>query len=272
MEENTLKTKQEILTALAHSGDDKLLLAGLLDKEQTCEQRGYLTHTKFLDLKQRALCTDAVRLAGATGHALFWGGYEDAERGIYLFYPDYMDAESAKLSAPLALLRARKRREDTLTHRDYLGSLMGLQIDRSVVGDILGARGRQQTSRARGYGWSSSSCTSPKQGRKQLSLTREDLSDLKHAAVEEKRGTGSVASPRLDSVAALIFGLPRQGRTGADRERTGVRQQHTLHEAGAPDYGRRPPDRARRRPCARGSVRAGTSRKGRIFLEYVRNA
>ena len=137
MEENILKTKQEILTALAHSGDDKLLLAGLLDKEQTCEQRGYLTHTKFLDLKQRALCTDAVRLAGATGHALFWGGYEDAERGIYLFYPDYMDAESAKLSAPLALLRARKRREDTLTHRDYLGSLMGLQIDRSVVGDIL---------------------------------------------------------------------------------------------------------------------------------------
>ena len=137
MEENTLKTKQEILTALAHSGDDKLLLAGLLDKEQTCEQRGYLTHTKFLDLKQRALCTDAVRLAGGTGHALFWGGYEDAERGIYLFYPDYMDAESAKLSAPLALLRARKRREDTLTHRDYLGSLMGLQIDRSVVGDIL---------------------------------------------------------------------------------------------------------------------------------------
>ncbi|MFR8411307.1 MAG: hypothetical protein ACLVB4_07885 [Butyricicoccus sp.] len=76
-----MKTKQEILTALAHSGDDKLLLAGLLDKEQTCEQRGYLTHTKFLDLKQRALCTDAVRLAGATGHALFWGGYEDAERG-----------------------------------------------------------------------------------------------------------------------------------------------------------------------------------------------
>lgn len=45
-----MKTKQEILTALAHSGDDKLLLAGLLDKEQTCEQRGYLTHTKFLDL------------------------------------------------------------------------------------------------------------------------------------------------------------------------------------------------------------------------------
>ena len=61
--------------------------------------------------------------AGATGHALFWGGYEDAERGIYLFYPDYMDEESARLSAPLALLRAHKSRSDTLTHRDYLGAL-----------------------------------------------------------------------------------------------------------------------------------------------------
>ena len=232
MEENTLKTKQEILTALAHSGDDKLLLAGLLDKEQTCEQRGYLTHTKFLDLKQRALCTDAVRLAGATGHALFWGGYEDAERGIYLFYPDYMDAESAKLSAPLALLRARKRREDTLTHRDYLGSLMGLQIDRSVVGDILvheeGADIIVLEDMAEFI-----LMHFAKAGRKQLSLTREDLSDLK----------------RSD------FWFAAQGRTGTDRERTGVRQQHTLHEAGAPDYGRRPPDRARRRPCARGSVR-----------------
>lgn len=204
-----MKTKQEILTALAHSGDDKLLLAGLLDKEQTCEQRGYLTHTKFLDLKQRALCTDAVRLAGATGHALFWGGYEDAERGIYLFYPDYMDAESAKLSAPLALLRARKRREDTLTHRDYLGSLMSLQIDRSVVGDILvheeGADIIVLEDMAEFI-----LMHFAKAGRKQLSLTREDLSDLKHATVEEKRGTGSVASPRLDSVAALIFGLPRK--------------------------------------------------------------
>ncbi len=150
-----------------------------------------------------------MRLAGATGHALFWGGYEDAERGIYLFYPDYMDAESAKMSAPLALLRARKRREDTLTHRDYLGSLMGLQIDRSVVGDILvheeGADIIVLEDMAEFI-----LMHFAKAGRKQLSLTREDLSDLKHAAVEEKRGTGSVASPRLDSVAALIFGLPRK--------------------------------------------------------------
>ena len=204
-----MKTKHEILTALAHSGEEKILLASLLDKEHTCETRGYATSTRFLSMSERALCTEAVHQAGATGHALFWGGYEDAERGIYLFYPDYMDEESARLSAPLALLRAHKSRSDTLTHRDYLGALMGLQIDRSVVGDILvhdeGADIIVLEDVAEfilmNFG---------KAGRKNLSLTREELSDLRQAVTEEKRGTGSVASPRLDSIASLIFGLPRK--------------------------------------------------------------
>ena len=77
-----MKTKHEILTALAHSGEEKILLASLLDKEQTCDARGYLTSTRFLSMSERALCTEAVHQAGATGHAVFWGGYEDAERGL----------------------------------------------------------------------------------------------------------------------------------------------------------------------------------------------
>ena len=105
-----MKNKQEILAALARSNEERLLLAGLLDKEQTCVSRGYLTHTKFLDLNERALCAEAVRLSGAAGHALFWGGYEDAERGVYLFYPDYLDGDGARQAAPLALLRAHKRK------------------------------------------------------------------------------------------------------------------------------------------------------------------
>ena len=194
-----MKTKHEILTALAHSGEEKILLASLLDKEQTCETRGYATSTRFLSMSERALCTEAVHQAGATGHALFWGGYEDAERGIYLFYPDYMDEESARLSAPLALLRAHKSRSDTLTHRDYLGALMGLQIDRSVVGDILvhdeGADIIVLEDVAEfilmNFG---------KAGRKNLSLTREELSDLRQAVTEEKRGPASTALPRSFSV------------------------------------------------------------------------
>ena len=181
-----------------------------------------------------------------------------------------MDAESAKLSAPLALLRARKRREDTLTHRDYLGSLMGLQIDRSVVGDILvheeGADIIVLEDMAEFI-----LMHFAKAGRKQLSLTREDLSDLKHAAVEEKRGTGSVASPRLDSVVALIFGLPRKDAQ-ARIEKGLVFVNNT--PCMKPEHQITEGDRLTVRGVGRARVEAfgGTSRKGRIFLEYVRNA
>ena len=49
-----MKTKNEILTALGGTSEERLLLAGLLDKEQTCRTRGYLTHTKFLSMGERA--------------------------------------------------------------------------------------------------------------------------------------------------------------------------------------------------------------------------
>ena len=264
-----MKTKHEILTALAHSGEEKILLASLLDKEQTCETRGYATSTRFLSMSERALCTEAVHQAGATGHALFWGGYEDAERGIYLFYPDYMDEESARLSAPLALLRAHKSRSDTLTHRDYLGALMGLQIDRSVVGDILvheeGADIIVHEDVAEfilmNFG---------KAGRKNLSLTREELSDLRQAVTEEKRGTGSVASPRLDSIASLIFGLPRKdAQARIEKGLVFVNNAPCLK----PERQIAEGDRITVRGLGRARVESfgGTSRKGRIFLDFVRN-
>lgn len=263
-----MKSKNEILATLARSNDERLLLAGLLDKEQVCVTRDYMTHTKFLDMKERALCADAVRLAGATGHALFWGGYEDAERGIYLFYPDYMDAESAKQAAPFALLRAHKRKEDALSHRDYLGALMGLQIDRSVVGDIIvheeGADILVLEDMAEFI-----LLNFVKAGRKQISLTREDMGSLKTAVRVEKQGTGSVASPRLDSVAALVFGLSR--KDAQERIEKGLifvnhspcLKPERMIEAG---------DRLTVRGLGRARIESfgGVSRKGRIFLEFVR--
>ena len=263
-----MKSKQEILTALAHSDSERLLLAGLLDKEQACTQRGYLTHTKFLDLNERAKCAEAVRLCGASGHALFWGGYEDAERGVYLFYPDYLDEDGVRALAPLVLLRAHKHPEDKLTHRDYLGALMGLQIDRSVVGDILvheaGADILVLEEMADFI-----LLHFERAGRKHISLTRETLADIKAGVRERKEGSGSVASPRLDNVAALIFGLPR--REAQERIEKGLvflnhvpclRPERLVSEG----------DRLTLRGAGRAQVESlgGTSRKGRIFVRYIK--
>ena len=65
-----------------------------------------------------------------------WGGYDGAERAVLLFLPDWMDASDAGAYSPIRCLRAAFREEENLTHRDFLGSLMGMGIVREKIGDI----------------------------------------------------------------------------------------------------------------------------------------
>ena len=68
-----------------------------------------------------------------------WGGYEGAERRMLVCVPaDIPMTDEEAYEGLLEVLRVKKpaiSRE--LTHRDYLGSMLGLGIDRSVTGDIL---------------------------------------------------------------------------------------------------------------------------------------
>ena len=131
--------RDKIYRALAQDGGDRLLLAGALDKLEPCRERNYLTATRFLDMRERALVQQAMRMAGAERECVFWGGYPEAERTCAVFFPGYMTADDAVLEehSPVALVRAQKHGADAISHRDYLGALMGLQIKREMIGDIL---------------------------------------------------------------------------------------------------------------------------------------
>lgn len=93
------------------------------------------------------------------GTAVLWGGYPEAERVRVFILPDYTEGlvapEALSLQPVTALAEAGL--EDTadflrnsvcsffvkgsdfreLTHRDYLGSILGLGLERDAVGDIL---------------------------------------------------------------------------------------------------------------------------------------
>lgn len=117
---------------------DDMLLAAIDDKRAQCEERCKMTHTGFLDMRQAAEAAGFLR--GCT-NVLLWGGYDDAERRICVFLPEYMTAEDAKDGGdcPLRVLRVTlpKNGGGSLSHRDYLGALLALGVDRSVAGDIL---------------------------------------------------------------------------------------------------------------------------------------
>lgn len=266
-----MKDKQEILRALAKSDDDRMLLAGVLDKLEACRSRNYLTSTRFLDMHERALVQQGVRLAGGERECVFFGGYTDAERTVAVFFPDYLTAQDAirEENSPVALLRAEKHDADTLTHRDYLGALMGLQISRDMLGDILisdhGAELLVQRDMAAFIQMNFAQA-----GRKRLSLSSVPLADIRLPEVQETEGEGSVASMRLDSMVALIFSFSRSdAQAQIAKGLVFVNQQPCMKPGHDVDVGDRITVRGKGR--ARILALGGTSRKGRQFVRFARS-
>ena len=128
--------KSKLLDRCGAEGEDRLLLAKVLDRAAQAEERNIPACTDFLSPQQQMMAGDLLRLAGIPETAwLRQGGYQGAERNILLFLPDWMEPETAE--PPLRCLRAAFRKEENLTHRDFLGSLMGMGIAREKIGDIL---------------------------------------------------------------------------------------------------------------------------------------
>lgn len=114
--------------------EDQFLLSHIEDHFRRCEDRNVPTYTGFLDLRQQSLVFDYCRSIGAQPH--FLGGYEDAERRVCAFLPDYLDESSFEGIACVRVQTAAALPKP-LMHRDYLGALMAMGIKRETIGDIL---------------------------------------------------------------------------------------------------------------------------------------
>lgn len=128
--------KTELLGKLSRSPEERLVLARALDKLELSRRRGIPTHTPFLTLAEQE---GVERLAAAAGRPRlhFWGGWPGAERKICRFLPDYLEEDPAGEEGPIAAVRLPLPRGERLTHRDYLGAVLGLGLVREKVGDLL---------------------------------------------------------------------------------------------------------------------------------------
>lgn len=97
-------------------------------------ERGYAVYTDFLGLSEISeLC--AVRFSVPV---TLWGGYEDAERCVACFGDREYFTDNTDYPVKCILIKpVNQKFADNLTHRDFLGSLMGLGIRREVLGDII---------------------------------------------------------------------------------------------------------------------------------------
>lgn len=203
--------------------DDKLTLAIVQDKQEQCETNYMITNTNFLDMHQQAVCQNGIK-STAMARAFFYGGYEEAERRVMVFLPDYIDVKSDNDlyrhflenpdDCPFAVIRASHNGHKELTHRDYLGSLTGLGIKRESIGDILVTKQsadiivlKQMTEfLLSNY---------DKAGRAYLDIEVLELSQLVEPELVTEERNRTVASLRLDNVLAAAFGLSRTKATEA---------------------------------------------------------
>lgn len=91
---------------------------------------------RFVGFLRPAEAAEAENIAKKEGcNFEFFGGYEGAERTFFCAYPDWCEDRST--FSPVEAVTFSYRKQDSLTHRDFLGALMSLGITRESVGDIL---------------------------------------------------------------------------------------------------------------------------------------
>lgn len=257
---------------------DELLLARLEDKIQQAADNYMLTAGDFLDMHQRKIAADYCKSRKLPVKVLFYGGYEDAERCMPVFLPDYIEmAEDGQLPEEITdLLRVVRvttpKGGRVLTHRDYLGSLLALGLDREVTGDILvrpadeksggGADIIVETTVAEFI-----KMNYDKAGRTNLTVEILPVDKLDTGVQNVTRKHDTVASLRLDNIVASVFALSRA--KAAEAIRRGIVSVNSM-ETLKVDQEITPGDKVVLR--GKGKVilteAGGRSRKDRIIVTY----
>lgn len=191
--------------------EDRILLAKLWDKIQAGMTKNIFAHTGFLSAHQLQL---AQYLFGACQGLTDFGGYPDAQRRILAYLPEYLDEQYLTTDdSPVVCLRAGFYQGDRLTHRDFLGALMGMGITRESIGDILVRQGACDffvTEKIAPFILQNLESA----GRTKLTVTQIPLTQavIPEESFEQLRDT--VASVRLDSILASGFSISRAVANG----------------------------------------------------------
>lgn len=198
--------RRQLLDRAAQSGEERVLLAHILDKCEQSRQRNIPAATDFLSPAEQRAAQELLHTAAIHEGYAFRGGYERAERKMLFFLPDWQ--EEADESESMTALRCTYRKEDTLTHRDFLGSLMAQGITREKLGDILVSDGLCDLIVSRDIApYLLQNVTSA--GRVKLSVSEIKLSGLNIPALKVKEIRDTVSTLRLDAVAASGFSMSR---------------------------------------------------------------
>ena len=191
---------------IAQSAEDKVLLAKLWDKIGAGMRKNIMAYTCFLSPREQNM---AQFLFGNQEGLYCFGGFDDAERQMLIYLPDYLDESALRNEdSPITCLRATFYEGDTPSHRDFLGALTGAGIARESVGDICVGKGSCDffvTNEIAPYILQNLTGA----GRTKLRLEAIPLDRVEVPEPEIKIIRDTVASLRLDSIISSGFRIGR---------------------------------------------------------------
>lgn len=206
------------------TSEKELLEARLLDLCQRA-QRYEPCMSPFLSPKECFLAAQYMKRYARDAFGVLYGGYDDFERARLLVLPNYLADEDVSswsaadvrehvpelASEAVVALSVQGSGYRELSHRDYLGALLGLGLERAVVGDIAVTDEHSAIvfcdARIAPFLLSELSAVgSDKVKVKSFALTPELSLPRSFEALSD-----TVASPRLDAVVASLARLSREG-------------------------------------------------------------
>lgn len=186
--------------------EELMLQKRLIELSNTAYRRDIVTFSDFLNLNELNILHSTQKNLFPAHYELF-GGYAYAERQMVAFLPDALCYKHEYPIKVLKITPLHSKFAEQLSHRDYLGAILNLGIERCKIGDILVGEKECFLFTAE----------------KIAAYIQESLTRIRHTSVivepveresfsykprlEELKGT--VASVRLDSVLSVAFPLSR---------------------------------------------------------------
>ena len=185
--------------------EDRLMLSHALDVLERGRLKNRLFATDFLTPREQALIRQQLGIL----EPVFFGGAEETERKVCLYLPSHVDKQEFAEEGPVIALRAHFSAREKLSHRDFLGALMGSGIRRESVGDLFVGEESCDLFVTRAIApYVLQNLLSA--GRAHLSLEEISLSQVVIPERKTQLRRDTVASLRLDGVCSAAFRLSRE--------------------------------------------------------------
>ncbi|HHX13246.1 MAG TPA: RNA-binding protein [Clostridiales bacterium] len=194
--------------------DEQILRRRLYDLANNAYYKGICVFSDFLNLNEQSILEYTKHELPGISYFSF-GGFTEAERRMICFCGDNNVKNIEDIDFPISVVSIKpqnRKFSDALTHRDYLGAVLNLGIDRSIVGDII-------INDLEAFIFCTTSINE---------FIADNLIKIKHTNISTsiiesqefyyepkfKDISGTVSSIRLDSILSVAFNRSRSSLTG----------------------------------------------------------